>query len=127
MPIVVGCAVWGHAWKGKTVRCLCDNAAVVAILRSGSAKDPVTMHLMRCLFFFTAASPHAPAGEGQRCGRSFVTKCLPNLPAVGVEGRTDHATRAPDASPSRPKAELDITSLEERCSFYFANGLASSS
>ena len=46
--------MWGHLWKGKTVRCLCDNAAVVAIIRSGSSKDPVAMHLMRCLFFFTA-------------------------------------------------------------------------
>ena len=55
-PIVVGCAVWGHAWKGKTIRCLCDNAAVVAILRSGSAKYLVTMHMVRCLFFFTAVN-----------------------------------------------------------------------
>lgn len=53
LPIVVTCAVWGE--KGRTVRCLCDNAAVVAIIRSGSAKDAVIMHLMRCLFFFTAA------------------------------------------------------------------------
>ena len=45
-------AVWGHAWKGMTVRCLCDNAAII---RSGSAKDSTTMHLMHCLFFFTAA------------------------------------------------------------------------
>ena len=55
LPIIVACAVWGHVWKGMTVRCLCDNAAVVAIIRSGSARDPTTMHLMRCLFFFTAA------------------------------------------------------------------------
>ena len=55
LPIIVVCAVWGQAWQGKTVCCWCDNAAVVAIIRSGSAKDPITMHLMRCLFFFTAA------------------------------------------------------------------------
>ena len=51
VPIVVACAVWGHLWKGKTVRCLCDNAAVVAIIRSGSSKDPVAMHLMFCDWF----------------------------------------------------------------------------
>ena len=54
LPIVVACAVWGHGWKGKTIRCRCDNAAVVAILKSGSSKDGLAMHLMRCLFFFTA-------------------------------------------------------------------------
>ena len=54
LPIVVACAVWGHLWKGRTVRCLCDNAAVVAIVRSGTSKHGLVMHLMRCLFFFTA-------------------------------------------------------------------------
>ncbi len=55
LPIMVACATWGHCWRGRTVRCLCDNAAVVAILRSGTSKHPLAMHLMRCLFFFTAA------------------------------------------------------------------------
>ena len=52
--IVIGCGIWGHEWKGETVRSLCDNAAVVAIIRSGSSRDKLAMHLMRCLFFFTA-------------------------------------------------------------------------
>ncbi len=51
LPIVVACAIWGHLWRGKTVHCLCDNAAVVAILRSGTSKHPQAMHLMICLFF----------------------------------------------------------------------------
>ena len=54
LPIVAACAVWGSLWQGCTVRCLCDNAAVVAIIRSGSSRDPCVMHLMRCLFFFVA-------------------------------------------------------------------------
>ena len=51
VPIVVGCAVWGNNWRGKTLRCQCDNAAVVAIVRSGTSKPPLVMHLMRCLSF----------------------------------------------------------------------------
>ena len=54
LPIVIACAVWGHECQGKTVRCLCDNAAVVAIIRSGTCRIPLAMHLMRTLFFFTA-------------------------------------------------------------------------
>lgn len=54
LPIVLSVAVWGHKWGGCTIRCRCDNAAVVAIIRSGSSRDPTAMHLMRCLFFFTA-------------------------------------------------------------------------
>ena len=54
LPIVVACAVWGDRWQRCTIRCLCDNAAVVAIMRSGSSKDPLVMHLLPCLFFFMA-------------------------------------------------------------------------
>jgi hypothetical protein len=55
LPIVVACAVWGHQWRGATVQCLCDNAAVVAIVKSDTSRDSLVMHLMRCLFFFTAS------------------------------------------------------------------------
>ncbi len=55
LPIVVACATWGHSWQGKTACCLCDNATAVAILRSGTSKHSLAMHLMRCLFVFTAA------------------------------------------------------------------------
>lgn len=56
LPVVIACAVWGERWSGKTVRCHCDNEAVVAILKSGTSKHPLVMHLMRCLFLFTARS-----------------------------------------------------------------------
>ena len=54
LPVVLACAVWGRSWRGKTIRCNCDNAAVVAILKSGTCKDSLTMHLARSLFFFLA-------------------------------------------------------------------------
>ena len=53
-PIVVAAAIWGRDWRGKTVRCQCDNAAVVAILRSSTSKHPLVVHLLRCLSFFLA-------------------------------------------------------------------------
>ena len=30
-------AMWAREWKGKVVKCLCDNAAVVEIVRSGQS------------------------------------------------------------------------------------------
>ena len=53
-PIVIACAIWGKRWQGKSIRCICDNAAVVSIINSGSSRDATVMHLMRCLFFFQA-------------------------------------------------------------------------
>ena len=44
----------GQQVEGKTVRCRCDNAAVVAILNLGSSKDEHAMHLLRSLFLFLA-------------------------------------------------------------------------
>ena len=35
--------------------CRCDNAAVVAILKSRYSRDEDLMHLFRCLFFLEAA------------------------------------------------------------------------
>ena len=32
----------------------CDNAAVVAIISSGTSRDSEVMHLMRCLAFISA-------------------------------------------------------------------------
>ncbi|MCG8620844.1 MAG: hypothetical protein MJE68_02430 [Proteobacteria bacterium] len=65
LPIVVASAVWGRQWQGKTIRVRCDNAAVVAILRSGWSKNNLAMHLMRCFFFmarfhFFLMSEHIP-------------------------------------------------------------------
>ncbi len=66
---------WQSYWEGvhitvkellQSFRVRCDNAAVVAILRSGTSKDKLTTHLMRCLAFFraefsfTIASEHLP-------------------------------------------------------------------
>lgn len=42
LPIVLATALWGPGWSGKTVRAQCDNAAVVAIVNSGSSREPAS-------------------------------------------------------------------------------------
>ena len=54
LPIVTAAALWGAGWSGKTVRAQCDNAAVVAVVNSGSSREPEAMHLLRCLAFLEA-------------------------------------------------------------------------
>lgn len=41
-------------WSGKSVRAQCDNVAVVAIVNSGSSREPEAMHLLRWLAFLEA-------------------------------------------------------------------------
>ena len=52
LPIIMGVALWGRSWRGRTIRCRCDKMAVVAILKSGSSKDERAMHLMRSFSFW---------------------------------------------------------------------------
>ena len=54
LPIVVAGIVWGKQWKNCQVRALCDNQAVVEVIRSRYSRDDNLMHLLRCLFFVEA-------------------------------------------------------------------------
>ena len=74
VPIVLAAAIWGKQWIGKTVLAQCDNAAVVAIVNSGSRKDA---EVMRCLayvaakFNFVVVSSHI---KGAHCqGTELIT------------------------------------------------------
>ena len=52
--MIMAAAVWGHKWSGSLVCIQCDNAAVVAIVNSGTSRDQDAMHLLRCLAFIMA-------------------------------------------------------------------------
>jgi len=53
LPIVLSCVVWGPVLSGYTVESKCDNQNVVVSVNKGSSKEPMTMHLLRCLWFFS--------------------------------------------------------------------------
>ena len=48
LPIIVAAAVWGEAWRGRTVLCHCDNQAVVAAISGGYCRELVMAHMLRC-------------------------------------------------------------------------------
>ena len=54
VPVVIAVALWGAAWQSSSVLVRSDNIAVVCAISSGAAKDPLLMHLLRCLHFFLA-------------------------------------------------------------------------
>lgn len=54
LPIVLAGAIWGQFWTHNRVRCLCDNQAVVASLRSRTTRDQHCMHMLRTLAFVEA-------------------------------------------------------------------------
>ena len=54
VPVVLSCAICGSGLAHKSVLFQCDNMSVVAAVRKGTAKEDLVMHLLRCLWFFTA-------------------------------------------------------------------------
>ena len=63
-PAVIAAALWGSKWVSKRVKFRSDNKAVIAVLQSGTSRDPNMMVLLRYLsllaarhsFAFTASS-----------------------------------------------------------------------
>ena len=54
VPIVLSCAVWGPPILRKKLEFRCDNHSLVDAINKGSSKEPMVMHLLRCLWFFSA-------------------------------------------------------------------------
>jgi len=54
VPIVLSCAIWGPLLTRKSLEFKCDNSSLVAAINKGSSKEPMVMHLLRCLWFFSA-------------------------------------------------------------------------
>ena len=54
VPIVISVAIWGTQLSRKRILIQCDNMGVVAAVTKRSSKEPLAMHLLRCLWFFTA-------------------------------------------------------------------------
>ena len=54
VPIVISCAMWGPLLSKKHTEFHCDNQSLVDAINKGSSKDDMVMHLLRCLWFFTA-------------------------------------------------------------------------
>ena len=74
VPIVFAAAIWGPSWSGQRIRCKSDNSAVVTVVNTGSTRDPLLMHMLRCLFFYAA-----------HCKFSVSTSHLPGKQNIGAD------------------------------------------
>ena len=54
LPVVVSAAKWGQSWSNLLICFTCDNLAVVQALTKRTLREPLVLHLLRCLFFFKA-------------------------------------------------------------------------
>ena len=54
VPIVLSCDMWGPLLSGSNVEFKCDNSSVMYSITKGSSKKLMVMHLLHCLWFFSA-------------------------------------------------------------------------
>ena len=94
VPVVISVAIWGHEWAGCLLRVRSDNMVVV---HAGTAKDPLLMHLLRCLHFFTAShqigikAEHVPGAlniGADALSRNNLTTFFDSVPQAGKEAVT---------------------------------------
>lgn len=108
-PIVVAAALWGHQWVSRRVEFLCDNEAVVAVLKSGTSRDQQLMLLLRHLsllairhsFAFTASSVPGKANP--------VADALSRFQFQRFRCLAPHADPAPCQVPASLLAALQTT------------------
>ena len=131
-PVVASAAMWGGSWTKSRVVFQCDNMATVQVLSSGSSRDPTMARLLRCLFFFEAyygfehEAKHVRGVDNvaaDALSRNRADLFLSLLPHAGSP-ITHAATLFVGSTPTGHRALLDITSLEQLVSHYFAGGLA---
>ena len=128
VPVVVAVAVWGPDWHTSTVQAFLDNMAVVCALSAGTARDPLQMHLLRCLHFFCARfrlviqerqiRQLMPCHKGQHEHLLVLCSSGPAQPLPPPSSSTGHV--------AAQQARLDIFRLEEAVSHYLSRALASS-
>lgn len=107
VPIVLSCIVWGPQLSKQSVLILCDNLSLVNAVNKGTSKDPLVMHLLRCLWFFTAyfdvalTANHIP-GASNTTADQLSRNSMPSFFALNPD-----ASRAPIPL---PESTLEIVS-----------------
>lgn len=101
IPIILAVAIWGHEWSRKTVVAQCDNLAVVDALNRGYGREPDIMHLMRCLFFFSALfhfrliAKHIPGKQ------NILDPKIPNMTKLALVLREIRSTQSKNRGTER--------------------------
>ena len=54
VPIVFSYAIWAPLLARSHTEFQCDNLSLVEAINKGNSKDPMVMHLLRCLWFLQA-------------------------------------------------------------------------
>ncbi len=127
VPIVIAGILWGKQWANCHVRVMCDNQAVVDVVRARYCRDDNLMHLLRCLFFveakhsFTFVPDHIPGKLNEvanKLSRDRVSASLLQDMSMDL---------SPTTVPPEVTTVLLDPSLDGLVQFYFEQGLSSSS
>ena len=81
LPVVVGVVLWGDQWQDGTIRCRCDNAALVAIVNTGTCKSEKAIQLLRSLWPSTTWYYLHSTSQGLTMGQQMLSPEITNGPS----------------------------------------------
>ena len=129
-PIVVATTLGGPYWAGKGMQFLCDNAAVVAAVNRGAAKDPTLSHLLQILAFLAAIldlrimAKHLP-GIHNISADALSRNKLHFPQPTRIPNTSNHSSRAAGAG-VQPRHSLDLSKLDRTVECFMDNSIAPS-
>ena len=132
VPIVISVAIWGTQLSRKRILIQCDNMGVVAAVSKGSSKEPLAMHLLQCLWFFTAhydtslTIEHIPGvltEAADHLSRNNLIAFRIVSPHAGSAPSNHSSTRAGRIS-DQQHTILDMPTLQAAVQLYFDEGLS---
>ena len=130
LPILLASIVWGEAWCGCTIRCNCDNEAVVHVINGRYARDPLLAHMLRCLFFicarqqFTLVAKHTP--EKDNVAADAISRNNFSFAGALCCELTDTNSTISNKDTGLQLSRLVVARLDQLVQFYFKQTLAPS-
>ena len=98
-PIVAAAFVFGHEWRKKKILFICDNIAVVSVLKKGRSKCPYLMKLMHKLTWLALINGFYISADYINTKLNILADLLSRLQVEKFKNLNPHADQQPTQYP----------------------------
>ena len=124
--IAVAAYVWGPQWVSRRVKILCDNESLVAVLSSGTSRDPDLMVLLHYLALLAVRHSFSFSATSVQGKANPVADALSHFQFQRFRHLAPHAEQALMIIPGPSSTDGAASHVTERCQFFLTQGLAPS-
>ena len=124
-PVVVAAYLWDPLWVSRQVEFLCDNKAVMVVLKLGTSRDPNLMVLLRYLSLLAVHHSFSFTWSSVQGKVNPIAHTLSRFPISVFQATGPPCRLRSNGGPSIPPGQPS-DSLSERCKFFLKQDLAPS-